>query len=127
MKRISLFSLLLLVETFAQSSYTVELNRTHCWWKSRENWDSAVEATIKYNGYPIPNSNNYYYEYYLTNPDGSWELNDAGFGKNINISDGTQYQPDGVTPYTQLWYVVVSDIENHTFTEITSDMVDLTP
>jgi hypothetical protein len=123
MKRILLFSMLLILETYAQSDYTVELNRTYCWWLSRENWLSAVEAVIKYNGNPIPNSNNYFYEYHLLNPDGSWELNNSGFGMNTAESDGTQYQTGTNDPYTQLWYVIVSDLINHTFTGITSDMV----
>ncbi len=114
MKKIILFCLLVYIEAFAQAGYTVELKKTYCQWASPENWKTNVETVIKYNGTPIPNSNNYYYEYYLTTDD--WPAVHSGYGKNTDASDAT-------ANWIQYWYVVVTDSVNHTFTNLTSETV----
>ena len=86
MKTVIVICLLLLSQALAQSVYTVEIKKTELWWSSLETWRIEVEAIIKLNGNPIPNSNDYVYEWWF-DPDNYWERRIVGRGVNTTDSD----------------------------------------
>ncbi len=75
-----------------------------------------MSAVIYYNGSPIPNSNNYYYKWYvyLSNV-GAWQLLRYAYGYGVN-----EFIPETLSLNSIRAYVVVTDSINHTFANIQS-------
>ncbi len=115
MKKIILFCLIIYAEAFAQSGYTIELKKIYCDWHVPTSFIDSVETIIKdNNGNIIPPSNDYYYEYHPITNNNENTLGGRGMYKA---------QEDNDYNFIQTWYVIVTDVVNHTFTNLTSDTV----
>lgn len=121
MKKLALFIFALVVlpgsfsNTFAQS-YTVNIIADDVWWQSPENFGAWVNAIIYYNGTPISTSPDYFYEWdaFFGN-EGYWRFFTSGYGE-----DGANISAETLPGYVIKLKVKVSDVVNHTFTNIQS-------
>lgn len=101
----------------AQTGYSVDIVVDDHWWESDENFGVWLRAVISHNGNPIPNSNDYYYRWWLYfSHEGYWKILTSGFGEDEAV-------PETHQGWTFVAYVVVTDSVHHTFSGIISNTV----
>ena len=108
MKKIILFCLIIYVESFAQSGYTIELKKIYCDWTDQVSFVDSVETVIRNNGITQPPAN-YYYEYHAIteHADGRAEQIYGDWGLN-------KFFRDNDLNFVQTWYVIVKNQSNQT-------------
>ncbi len=109
MKKLIFLCLIILIETFAQSEYNIELKKYYCDWNSGKAFADSVETIIRdNNGNIIQPSNDFYYEYHpIVYSDPPKEDIIGGLGLNKTGEDNDEN-------LIQTWYVIVMDAVNQT-------------
>lgn len=120
MKR-SIILIVVIIITFCNvmaQNYTVKIKVNDVWWESKENWGAFLQAEIYEGENLLPPSQNYYYTWYVYfSKEGYWRILKEGYGED-------EASPETLPDYFIKSYVVVTDVVNHTFENLTSSVTD---